>query len=80
MRFDILTDGRQTGTTMRKTRLTYTEALARDRDLCLRQRNNLAKLTRDLIDRIGDRGQEHAIKAIQIFLADIGLGDDDATN
>ncbi len=50
---------------------TYAESLAKDRDLYLRQRNKLAFLLRDLIDRIGDHGQEMAVKAARDFPADV---------
>lgn len=52
---------------------TYPEALAKDRDLYLRQRNRIAELACDLIDRIGDQGQELAIKQFQDYIIAIGI-------
>ncbi len=52
---------------------TYQQALAKDRDLYLNQRNKLARLAFDLIDRIADHGQEWAIKRFRDYAADIGI-------
>jgi hypothetical protein len=51
-----------------KKQLTYSQALAKDRDKYLRERNYLARLLRDLIDRIGDKGQEQAISKARVEL------------
>ena len=56
-----------------KSKQTYSEALAKDRDLYLLQRNKIAKLALDLVDRIGDRGQELAIKELQEYVAHMGI-------
>lgn len=56
---------------------TYAAALAKDRDLYLRQRNMLAKLLRCLIDCIGDHGQEMAVRDAKEYLWNIGLEDDE---
>lgn len=52
---------------------TYAESLYKDRALYLNQRNKLARLAFDLIDRIGDHGQELAIKAFRDYAEKIGI-------
>lgn len=52
---------------------TYAESLRKDRELYLLQRNKLARLAFDLIDRIGDQGQELAIKNFREYALHIGI-------
>lgn len=58
---------------------TYPGSLAKDRDLYLRQRNKLAALLRDVIGRIGDRGQENSIRDAEQYMRDIGMDDEEET-
>lgn len=52
---------------------TYAESLRKDRELYLLQRNKLARLAFDLIDRIGAQGQELAIRDFREYVRDIGI-------
>lgn len=46
-------------------------------EVVLRQRDKLAYLLQDLIDRISDHGQEQAIRLAREYMRDIGVNQKD---